>query len=243
MNKYYLNNILKTIKDGLFLNFIATPSAYQTPGATPSQRKRPPAPETVSSKPKVPKPEDSKSLDAFLNVYQSEDDASFGEIMELEEEKRKQKYAWMYEREAIANELNSSIPALTSGVGPPLSVEGSDQPMAITDGKTPGDRDGRGIIKLWKYTAKNSLMYIPEGAVESAKEIIERRKEKEIRHENTRLPRDYIRKMALVGGGGVESGNVPVREKFGIDGKQVNVEASPKVNGYGFVATPQIRPG
>ena len=164
--------------------------------------------------------------------------------MNIEEEKRKQKYGWMYEREQEADTMNSIIPALTSGNdGPTLAIDGPSDKLAITDG---GVADGRGHIKHWKYTAKNTLMYIPEGAESNVKELIQKRNEKEIRHVNTRLPRDYIRQMALMGGAGAESGNVmggAGREKFGIDGKQINAEASPKVNGYGFVATPQIRPG
>lgn len=160
--------------------------------------------------------------------------------MELEEERRLQKYAWMYEREKIAKDLNSNVPALTSGDGPQLAIEGSKQ-LSITDGS---ERDGRGQIKMWDYTAKNTLMYIPDGAQESTKELIAKKKNKIIKHSNTRLSSEFLRKMSSVKGGGVE-GFVPdsAKEKVGIDGKQLNVSESPQVGGYGFVATPQIRPG
>ena len=161
--------------------------------------------------------------------------------MKLEEEKRLEKYGWMYERERLAVEMNSIAPALTSGDGPkPIQGGGA---KAITDGGE-GEKDGRGQIKMWDYTAKNTLMYIPDGAGETTKELIKKRNDKVIRHGNTRLTSDFLRKMSSVGGGGGQV-SLPesAKEKVGIDGKAVHSSDSPQVNGYGFVATPQIRPG
>ena len=162
--------------------------------------------------------------------------------MKIEEEKRLEKYGWMYERESLAKEMNSIAPALTSGDGPkPIQGGGA---KAITDGGE-GEKDGRGQIKMWDYTAKNTLMYIPDGAGETTKDLIKKRNDKIIRHGNTRLTSDFLRKMSSVGGGGTGQVSLPesAKEKVGIDGKAVHASDSPQVNGYGFVATPQIRPG
>ncbi len=194
--------------------------------------------------PKVSKPEDSESLDAFLQKYHSEDDASFNEIMEKEEARRREKYAWMYEREALAESMNK--PAITSGREDIKRLEGrNEEPLAITDGD---DSRKHGEIKMWKYTAKNSLMYIPDAVQLSAQELIKRGKGREIKQSNTRLPRDFLKKMAAVGAGGDgEESDVRQKqlqkEKIGIDGKQLNVLDTPTVHGYGFVATPQLQPG
>jgi protein DGCR14 len=242
---------LREISERYAKEINATPSTstYRTPltstTATPSQNKRPPEPDVPTSSSKIPRPEDSYTLDQFLSTHQSEDDASFNQIMDIEEEKRKQKYAWMYEREAIADAMNSSIPALTKGnEGGPLPLGGASETLALTDGSEQ-DKDGRGMIKLWKFTAKNTLMYMPEGAPLSASEIIKQKKDKVIKHVNTRLPREFVRKMATAAAAGSENAFVPqsTKEKVGIDGKKLTGEDSPRVNGYGFVATPLIRPG
>ena len=198
--------------------------------------------------PKVPKPEDSKTLDAFLGKYHSEDDASFVEIMEKEEIKRREKYAWMYEREALAESMKR--PAITSGKEEEqkrLEGRGSET-LAITDGGEADIFNKPGEIKMWKYTAKNSLMYVPDGVEFSPAEAIRRGKEREIKARNTRLSRDFLKTMAAAGTPADEDGSQDrqkqlQREKIGIDGKQMGVAESPRVQGYGFVATPQIHPG
>ena len=194
---------------------------------------------------KVHKPEDSKSLDAFLHKYHSEDDASFGDIMEREEAKRKEKYDWMYDRESLAERM--SRPAITSGREDTLRLEGGGNTLAITGGNN-NNETKHGEIKLWKYSLKNTLMYVPDGIEYSPAELLKRGKGREIKKSNTRLSRDFLNKMATAGSVS-DSESMQERqkqlqkEKIGIDGKQLRVSESPKVQGYGFVATPQIHPG
>lgn len=213
-------------------------SLAQTPSAWVRGNKRESTDSTSMPPPppmKILKPEESKTLDVFLNKYNSEDDSSFDEIMEKEDIRRREKYAWMYERESIANK-----PAITSG---------RDTTLAITDGKDIGRSvDNHGDIKMWKYTAKNTLMYIPDGVEFSPAELIKRGKGKEIKCNNTRLSRDFLKQMAETGTPdeqttGVDRQKQLMKEKIGVDGKQMGVSESPNVQGYGFVATPQINPG
>ena len=56
-------------------------------------------------------------------------------------------------------------------------------------------------VDSWSYTAKNSLMYVPEGMVVSVKEALKNvPKPREIVHENTRLSRknSWSRHKALL---------------------------------------------
>ena len=193
---------------------------------------------------KVHKPEDSKSLDAFLHKYHSEDDASFGEIMEREEAKRREKFAWMYERESLADRM--SRPAITSGREDTQRLESGGNTLAITGGTD--NETQHGEIKLWKYTSKNALMYVPDGIEYSPAELLKRGKGREIKKSNTRLSRAFLNTMATAGSVSdaecvQERQKQLQKEKIGIDGKQLGVSESPKVQGYGFVATPQIHPG
>ena len=159
-----------------------------------------------------------QSLDQFLTKYESEDDASFKEMLVMSKEMNHQKHAWLHAKEqeyAIASEKKLAITGNTSEIQRPAGLDS------------------------WTYTAKNSLMYIPDGFESSAMETMDRAsKNREIVHSNTRLPPQYVQRFQQSGGN-----NRPVQDKVGVDGKTLIIEDSPKVNGYGFLATPIIKPG
>ena len=188
--------------------------------------------------PKKLKPDEGKGLDEFLSKYQSEDDAAFGELMEKAKERQRQKYAWLYQREEDAN-ANAML-------------EGPEDRLAITEGGE-GRSEVKAIdyrpasVKTWRYTPKNTLMYIPDGVEQSVKEKVEgaSKDSREVVHANTRLSHEFLRKThaALVKGGGEVSKEGLAKDKVGVDGKLLGPAESPKVDGYGFVATPQIHPG
>ena len=224
----------------------ATPSTFETPAsATPQVRsKRGGAPGSTEAQDtdtdlpdaKKQKPEDGRGLDDFLSKYHSEDDASFSELMVKAKEEHMRKHAWLYERE------HEAVAAL----------EGPQEKLAITDGSEAGGglkaiEYRPASVKTWNYTAKNSLMYIPEGVDESTKEKVENpAKGREVVHTNTRLSSAFLKKTqaALAKAAGGDIGGVGVaKDKVGIDGKILGPAESPQVNGYGFVATPQIQPG
>ena len=247
----------------------ATPATFETPSvnATPRSRGKqrekqqnggPGENENSEDQPpeaKKHKPEEAK-LDQFLSKYQSEDDASFGELMEKAAEEHRQKHAWLRAKE---KEYANALP-----------LEGPEQRLAITDGGSErregggGEGSGEGKImvehrpagvKTWNYTAKNTLMYIPEGVEESTMERVRKAtKGREIVHSNTRLSSDFIKKreaavraMASSGEEGEKGGGVgPSKnksEKIGVDGKTLAPGETPSVNGYDFIFTPQIHPG
>ena len=236
----------------------ATPSTFETPllGRTPLSGKRshthsdpPPRDSDGGNNDGVPnsdrapdekkqKPEDY-NLDRFLAKYESEDDASFADIMEKTKEAHRARHEWLYEKEEEYR----------------YSVEAPEPVLAITDGSEGGDRGNsrekaepeRSGVKSWSYTAKNTLMYIPDGLERSTLEkVSDPSKKREIAHSNTRLSSAFVHKMhnALKAGGGEgEGGEKGSKDKVGVDGKVLDPSASPQVNGYGFLATPQIQPG
>ena len=170
------------------------------------------------------------SLDQFLCKNTSEDNASFGELMVESARKHQQKHAWLYVNEDAMNRR-------------------SEQRLAITNGqvaKNKGEFEERTFeIDTWKYTPKNSLMYIPDGAELTVGERIEQKKaeSREIRHGNTRLTGEQL--MALQGNASVAEAAAERQtvEKVGVDGKTETKEAAPTVGGYNFLATPVINPG
>lgn len=214
----------------------ATPSTFETPLGEGTKRNEGPTTTEEDgegpSSSKRPKPEDARGLDSFFSQYHSEDDASFSEIMEKSKQQHRERYAWMYDREETA---------LTP------SLEGPKQQLAITEGKE-GEGGGlkHGEIATWNYTAKNSLMYIPEGVDDTLDERVAKGNQRVIHHVNTRLPREFLKQQLLSARGetqGKGDTSQAAKEKVGIDGKLVLPSESPQVNGYGFMTTPQIHPG
>lgn len=230
-----------------------TPATFETPsvGATPRMTggratKRSGRPgEPSSSDEHLPeakklKPEESKGLDQFLSKYQSEDDASFGELMEKAAEEHRLKHSWLRAKE---KEYSNAL-------------EAPEQRLAITNGESSGKERGMEIaeqrragLNSWTYTAKNTLMYIPDGVEQSAKELVDKAtKGREIAHSNTRLSREFLRKReavvrAMAAGEDGDGSQKTKSDKIGVDGKTLVPGETPSVNGYKFVATPQIHPG
>ena len=217
-----------------------TPSTFETPSSTPSTREKLKRAKDSSSdatnpppESKKPKPEESKSLDEFLFKYHSEDDASFDELLEKSEEERERKNAWLYHQEEEYQK--------------PLVLTSGGERLAITDGsESSNSKEGSGV-KTWAYTAKNSLMYIPDMVEDSVKESLDKSvKKREIVHSNTHLSREFILKttaaLAKAACEG-EAGGKRDAEKVGVDGKLAAESETPRVNGYSFEATPQIHPG
>ena len=159
--------------------------------------------------------------------------------MEKTKEAHQAKHAWLYEKEKEYLQ----------------SVEAPEPLLAITDGSEVEGGRGRGKkpepersgVKSWNYTVKNTLMYIPDGLEQSVLEkVTDPAKKREVIHSNTRLSSAFVRKMhnALKSAGEGEGGDGKAgKDKVGIDGRVLDPSASPQVNGYGFLATPQIQPG
>lgn len=171
---------------------------------------------------------DSKvSLDDYLSTHTSEDNASFEEMMIEAENRCKLKYAWLYEAEEKSKAW--------------LAVDKPTDNLAIEDSSARPNQ-----IDSWGYRNKNYIMYIPDGVELTAEEKIELAKQKQtVMHENTRLRmnpfneqqnKETISELA-------KSQSKANDGKIGVDGKEVVRNATPRVNGFSFVATPSPRPG
>ena len=91
----------------------------------------------------------------------------------------------------------------------------------------------------WRYTAKNSLMYVPEGVESSAVEMVQGASMKrEIVHANTRLPSQFVHKCQPTS----DHTKKFSKDKVDVDGKTTSTD-SPEINGYNFLSTPHIQPG
>ena len=180
------------------------------------------------------KKEDSDlTLDRFLEKNTSEDNASFEQIMDTAVQKHREKYKWLYEKETEQKERKETILALP----------------APEDGDQFKYEDRPSMIETWNYTNKNALMYYPDGVELSAKEKIEGKfaKRQQIQHENSRFKKNPFPDEScddkLAAAAAAASRLSAKQGKVGVDGQVQGASETPKVNGFGFVATPSPAPG
>ncbi|KAF9951847.1 DiGeorge syndrome critical region protein 14 [Mortierella alpina] len=131
----------------------------------------------------------SLTLDQFQARYTSEDNASFNEIVEKINARKKEKYRWMYDQE------NQSQKLIEGGRNPEqllLRQTGEDNDKAMVAAEEDTSKMSlvmaekkSGIIPTWDYKAKNALMYFPEGLGTQLDEKTIRGNPKEIVHKNT----------------------------------------------------------
>jgi protein DGCR14 len=154
-------------------------------------------------------------LNQFQAKFTSEDNQSFDLVLEKVNQDRRQKYKWVYDQvklfsgPLIASSItdndndndgsHSSASLLSSeskakNTSALMAVEGSVSLNSATT-TTPDTR--KGVPSTWKYTARNSFMYTPNGYGNNTSTVEERLSElglflpeKEILYSNTRIHRD-----------------------------------------------------
>ena len=172
-------------------------------------------------------------MDKFLAKHTSEDNASFERIMEESKLRIRDKFAWLFKAEGSQADKQNANLALPSC---------EEQAQKYLDDK-PYNLDS------WTYKSRNALMYVPKGVELSSVEIIEQKgkKEREIKHENTRFNADpfnsFACKAALTEAASVNANIKKQVGKVGVDGSLEAASVTPTAKGYGFVATPSPAPG
>lgn len=104
-------------------------------------------------------------------------------------------------------------------------------------------------LDSWKYTSKNTLMYIPEGApLTLEEELIQAKSSRVINHSNTRFTPEVLNKIGTVVQ--MPSSNTKINPmanplaKLNVDGKEAGPKETPKVRGYSLVdPCPSPMPG
>ena len=124
--------------------------------------------------------------------------------------------------------------------------------MALENGNRGPDDTVTKALDTWKFTAKNTLMYIPEGCPLTDEEQLEKcKRTRVINHSNTRFSADMLRSLNQTSSNIQTPGTqnklnplVSVIAKVGVDGKEAVSSDTPKVRGYSFVdASPSPMPG
>ncbi|RDD46447.1 Protein DGCR14 [Trichoplax sp. H2] len=206
----------------------ATPSTFETP-TIDSVRSTSRSNNTNQAKAEdneSSKPDTNVSLDTFMTRNISEDEASFHNLMKIAKQRQREKYSYLYEKEAASQTNN-------------------DDSLAITDGNE------KKKLQEWPYRVRNCLMYYPDGVDKTTEEILKDRglNAREVQCHNTRYQNKSIdeqRQRGAIAAAATTSAKQAILAQSGkidVDGKPYVDESSPAVNGYGFVSTPQIEPG
>ncbi|XP_059048693.1 splicing factor ESS-2 homolog [Achroia grisella] len=205
-----------------------SPATFDTPGLD-----RPSSPSTPSvhdsrtqsevdygDKDKTKDFTDNHSLDSFLSLHTSEDNASYDRVIALENKKKATKLASQFQSEETSAALADAALAL------PSIEQQADQTNRPKE------------LDTWRYKAKNFIMYVPDGADGQQPPA-----KPELIHQNTRLraePFDHIKNKEAITAIAKSQGTI-VTGKIGVDGVSIS---SDKTSGeYSYVATPSPRPG
>nr|XP_021138611.1 protein DGCR14 [Columba livia] len=124
----------------------------------------------------------------------------------------------------------------------PLPFQRRSENLALPSAEQQALENVKAGLETWEYTARNTLMYYPTG-VPDKDDVF--KKPREVVHRNTRFVKDpfcqAVSKSQLQQAAAL---NAQYKQgKVGPDGKELIPQESPKVNGYGFVATPSPAPG
>lgn len=188
-------------------------------------------------------------LVAFQAKYTSEDNESFNKLLDKQNSKRREKYAWLWNGNKIpmARQLahrQRETKRITAQGGNPDKGEEQKQKHLI---KT--DLDARPAKpELWKTRPENSLMFIPS-SIEDTHETIQQRAEassragpKRVLYQNTRL-----RDSSTVIAEEAHATSVPpspsisaIKDAIAGNPRHTDSEAAftgetPRINGYAFV--------
>ncbi|KAI9478467.1 MAG: nuclear protein DGCR14 [Benjaminiella poitrasii] len=165
------------------------------------------------------------SLDQFQSLYTSEDNASFTDLLEKANIKVKEKNKWFFDRESLR---------ITNGEKQTLAIEANE--------KAPSG---------WKYKARNTLMYYPEGKSESwVDPNTGRGQPKAIEYKNTHIVINNDNTSLLAKTASMAPSDIARKDGTLTPWNQWNNtslaeagDATPNIRGYNLVdATPALSP-
>ncbi|KAK8058340.1 nuclear protein DGCR14 [Apiospora phragmitis] len=218
----------------------ATPRGYV--GDTPASVSAASVTTAIDDKPEV---DTNMSLGTFQSKYTSEDNESFYKLLDRQNAKRVEKYAWMW---TAGNKLPSKMQIAQKQIEMKLAeTRGLTDDGHKRDRLAIKDRDERPAqTDTWKFEPKNILMFTPDGIEDSLETVAQRAEAtsktapKAVNYLNTRLPppAEISDDASVVS---EEPSISAIRDA--IAGKRSATQApsttagneTPRVNGYAFV--------
>ncbi|RDL35127.1 Uncharacterized protein BP5553_07058 [Venustampulla echinocandica] len=199
----------------------------------------------MTSKPELAEVDTNMSLDKFQSLYTSEDNESFYKLLDKQNQKRAEKYAWMW---SSNNKLPSKMMLKQKEVEVKLLESrnslhddgGERNKLAIRDvSEKPARPDG------WKSKPNNTLMFQPDSVEDSIETVAQRSQQesraapKQVAYANTRMP---VAEVSIEGPSIPASPSLSAvkdaiagRKRAGYSESGFDGSETPRVNGYAFV--------
>ena len=209
-----------------------TPTTYV--GDTPASE-APPA--IMGDRPQL---DTNMSLSKFQETYTSEDNESFYKLVDKQNQKRADKYAWLWR----GNKMPSKEMVKQKEIQDRLSREG----RLIDDGYMKKDRlaikdsdDRPARPDTWNAAPKNGLMFGADGVDDEVVTVAQRAAElsrmgpKTVVYENTRVPEPHVPKRPPSPTASSIRDAVAGRPRPRDQDSSVGGGETPRVNGYAFV--------
>jgi protein DGCR14 len=188
------------------------------------------------------------SLNAFQAKYTSEDNESFNKVLDTQNDKRREKYAWMWNGNKILSARQiAHRQRETKRIADRGDAVGGSKELVVAAAALSTDMDARPAAPdTWKVGAQNSLMFSPEETENyetraQKAEASSRAGHKQVIYENTRLPSSSTAEQdeqhqippspSLSAIKDAIAGRIrPTESEPGYTGGE-----TPRVNGYAFV--------
>ena len=179
-----------TPASGLFGRGVDTPKAWQgdTPMSVIST-----ASTTTGARSEKPEIDTNMSLSAFQQKYTSEDNESFYKLLDKQNSKRAEKYAWMWNNNKIpaprqiAHQKRERLLAANNSAG---EVQNGGKYLAVIEPK-----DSRPAMPdTWKLKPDNAFMFPPSSVEDNLQTVAQKAEEtsrappKTVVYDNTRIP-------------------------------------------------------
>ncbi|KAG9233719.1 nuclear protein DGCR14 [Amylocarpus encephaloides] len=183
------------------------------------------------------------SLDKFQSLYTSEDNESFYELMDRQNQKKAEKYAWMWSKD---NKLPSKMMLkqkeieikLLESRGSLMDDGGERNKLAI---RGPTEKPAR--PDAWKSKPNNAMMFMPDSVEDSLQTVAQKAQEqaraspKRVAYINTRMPEVSTEMSAIPPSPSMSA----VRDAIAGHRRDCDLESgfdgseTPRINGYSFV--------
>ncbi|UKZ83586.1 hypothetical protein TrVFT333_011395 [Trichoderma virens FT-333] len=180
------------------------------------------------------------SLSKFQATYTSEDNESFYKLIDKQNQKRADKYAWLWRGNKLPSKQMIKQKEVTDRLEKTRSLVDDGFKRDLLAIKDVEERPAR--PDSWKVAPRNGLMFEPEGLEDGVKTIAESAEElsrmapRSISYENTRMPQPHVPKRPP------SPTMSSVRDAIAGKPRQQDLDSSivgggetPRVNGYAFV--------
>ncbi|UKZ57892.1 hypothetical protein TrVGV298_011753 [Trichoderma virens] len=180
------------------------------------------------------------SLSKFQATYTSEDNESFYKLIDKQNQKRADKYAWLWRGNKLPSKQMIKQKEVTDRLEKTRSLVDDGFKRDLLAIKDVEERPAR--PDSWKAAPRNGLMFEPEGLEDGVKTIAESAEElsrmapRSISYENTRMPQPHVpQRPPSPTMSSVRDAIAGKPRQQDLDSSIVGGGETPRVNGYAFV--------